>query len=64
MAQKLRFGTRERLDYRSTAHCVRRTPSAYNELIARCTEQAIAHGLIAHRRQIMRIKAAFKQERR
>lgn len=57
MAQKLRFGTNERLDYRATAYRVRRTPSAYDDLIRRCTAQAIAHGLHAHRAKIRRIKA-------
>ncbi len=61
MAQKLRFGTAERLNYRSTAACVRRTPSAYNDLIRRCSEQALAHGLIAHRQQLRRIKLAFRR---
>ncbi len=60
MAQKVRFGTRERLDYRATAHCVRRTPSAYDDLMHRCTAAAIAHRLAAHRAQIRRIKALAK----
>ncbi len=59
MAQKLRFGTRERIEVRNNVR-VRRTPSAYNDLIHRCTEQAIAHGLIAHRAQLRRIKANAK----
>ena len=61
MAQKLRFGTRERLNYRTTAHCVRRTPSAYDELIARDTACAIAHGVYAHHAQLRRIKANFRR---
>ncbi len=56
MAQRLRFGTRERIDVRANVHA-RRTPSAYNDLIHRCTAAAIAHGLYAHRAQLRRIKA-------
>ncbi len=60
MAQKLRFGTAERLNYRSGA-CARRTPSAYTHLIQRCTDAAIAHGLVAHRKQLSQIKANFRR---
>ncbi len=56
MAQKIRFGTRERLDYRATARCARRTPSAYDELISRATAAAVAHGIFAHRAQLKRIR--------
>ncbi len=56
MAQRLRFGTRERIDVRSNA-LSRRTYSAYDDLMHRCTAASIAHGLYAHRAQLKRIKA-------
>jgi hypothetical protein len=44
MATKLRFGTKQRLDYRTGHHVItRRTAMSYDRLMQIVNEQAMAH---------------------